>query len=491
MWVLTDEQRRDSLGVYGGSWAKTPFFDELAGSGCVFGNAYTPSPVCAPARASLLTGRSAASLRILNNDDRLPDENAAFLTDRFSGAGYQTASFGKVHYNNAAQAFETQAGRTLGDRVVYDRYLAAEPADAGAVGYDGTVHNWLFGGRFPGTRDDTPEAQNLRDALSFLDDGRDSDRPFFLRLSLNAPHTPVVVPAPYDTLVDPADIEIPLDYPVPPPGLAEHIYAYIMRHAGNHKMTQSQILRARQCYYGTVSMLDDLLREFFEQLERRGLLDNTIIAFVSDHGAHLGDHGFFQKQTYFDAAARVPFFLSGPGVAGGAVLSTPVSTGGLLPTLMELAGIDCPTRTHFPSLAACVGSGREPDSRPVFSEIDFGCWGYRDGDRYAMVRKGRWKLSLFRDDADPDRFRAGDGLMLFDLANDPGERRNLIPGAMGGKHGALRARGSGRAALDDDPAIARVVTELIADLDAWDRAKSDAACRKEADRGIAGAKENS
>ena len=97
-----------------------------------------------------------------------------------------------------------------------------------------------------------------------------------------------------------------------------------------------------------------------------------------------------------------------------------MSAGSILPTCLELAGLDVPA-TDFPSLAPVLNGG-EPEARPIVSEIDFGIWGYRDGDRYAMIRDGDWKLAVFRDE---DRFPDDDGIMLHHLPTDPGERRNL------------------------------------------------------------------
>ena len=424
LWILTDEQRADSLGCYGSAWAHTPCLDGLATRGVRFRSAYTPSPVCVSARAAMLTGQSNTRLGVLNNHHALSRDRARFLTEQFAAAGYSTASFGKQHYNcPGVRVFQLETGLVLDRRVAYMRFnVPVDEAESGVVYYPTEFRHWVLAGRFPGRLEDTAEAQNAALALDWL---RNEDRaqPFLLRLSLNAPHTPVVAPAPFDTLIDPDAIELPLDsgstITLPRP-IREHLCEV----AGSWRLTDEQIRRARQAYYGRVAFVDEIIRRFFEQVAALGGLDNTVVVFTSDHGCHLGDHAFVQKQSFYEASARVPLLMAGPGVAAG-VVRAPVNIGSILPTCLELAGLDCPEPTDFPSLARAACAGLEPLPNPVFSEIDFGIWDYRDGDRYVMVRDGDWKLAVFRDLTDKARFADADGIMLHNLADDPGERTNV------------------------------------------------------------------
>jgi arylsulfatase A-like enzyme len=276
-----------------------------------------------------------------------------------------------------------------------------------------------------------------------------------LRLSFNAPHTPVVTPAPFDTLVDPSVINLPLARAATDGGdmtfVSETHRAYLWDYAGTQRLTDDQIRRARQCYYGYVACVDHVFGHFMDALAAMGELDNTMIVYVADHGAHLGDHGFFQKQSFWDVSARVPFFFTGPGIRQApAPLTGPVSAGSLLPTLLDLAGLEVPPQVEFPSLKPVLCGDKDVAPAPVFSEIDYGLWGYRDGDRYVMVREGPWKLSLYRDPADSERFAGRDDRVLFNLDADPGERHNL--------------------AYDSD--YKDVVEDLIARIDRWDRRRS-------------------
>ncbi|NLS79508.1 MAG: sulfatase-like hydrolase/transferase [Chloroflexi bacterium] len=446
LWLMTDEQRADSLGFLGAPWARTPHLDRLARSGTCFAQAYTPSPVCIPARGCLLTGRAGSSIGVLNNHHILAPDDPQFLTWRLAAAGYQVATFGKQHYACQRRAFDLEGGQVLGDLVGYYEYKTpVDPQEAGVVRYDGGRSPWLFAGRYPGGADETPEMANVRAAQDWLR-GRDPARPFLLRVSFNAPHTPVVTPAPYDTLIDPGDIDLPLDGPQMAYASATH-REYLCDYAGSHRLTPEQIRRARQCYYGQVAFVDHAFGRLLEALGAMGSLENTVIAYVSDHGCHLGDHGFFQKQSFWEASARVPFFLAGPGIESS-VVRTPVSAGSLLPTLLELAGAEPPAGVQYPSLAAaCRGAAVAP--APVFSEVDYGLWFYRSGERYVMVRDGRWKLCLYRDPRDPRRCAGREDAVLYDLERDPGERENLAA----------------------QPAHAETVGRLVGLIDGWDRGR--------------------
>ena len=424
LWLMTDEQRADSLSYTGTPWAHTPNLDAVALSGTRFTSAYTPSPVCVSARACLLTGRHGSSIGMLNNHHRLALEDPRFLTWAFAAGGYQVASFGKHHYNCPRQAFDVEGGRVLGDRVHYFEYTSlGESDDAGVVRYDGGESPWLFAGRYPGGVDDTPEMENVAQALAWIR-RRDPSRPFLLRLSLNAPHTPVVTPAPFDTLVSLESIELPIDWSDDMAFASRTHQQYLCSYAGTHRLSEAQIRRSRQCYYGHVAFVDHVCGRLLNELAAMGELDNSLVAFVSDHGTHLGEHGFFQKQSFWDASARIPLFLDGPDICEQ-VLDAPVSSGSLLPTLLDLVGLPVPPQGEYASLAATVTGEDPPPSTPVFSEIDYGLWHYRSGDRRVMVRDGKWKLVLYRDPRDPDRFTSHDDRVLYDLVTDPGERINL------------------------------------------------------------------
>jgi arylsulfatase A-like enzyme len=432
LWLMSDEQRPDSLGCYGSPWAHSPVLDALASEGVLFESAYVPSPVCVPCRTALLTGHAASTNGVLHNQAALPDD-ARLLTWVFEDSGYETASFGKKHYflKGSRQAFHTEGGRATDDVVDAQNYGAGYRAEEhDAVQYKGSPgakekRRWILAGRFPADESRTAEARNVALAIDWLS-RRNSSKPFLLRLSMNAPHTPVVVPPKYLDLIDPDRIRLPGDGVFA--GRPKREQVYLSAFQGSEWMTAAHIRKIRRYYYARAAFLDAMLGRLLDWMRSRDLLANTLIAFVSDHGAHLGDHGLLQKQTFYEQVVTVPFFFTTPGGIQRARLRRPVNTMSLLPTLIEVAGLQCPP-VEAPSLARTLRTGAEPPANAIFSEIAFGYQGYRDNDRQVMVRSGRYKLSLFLDPADPAKFAGNADGALYDLERDPAETRNLYDAA--------------------------------------------------------------
>ena len=191
----------------------------------------------------------------------------------------------------------------------------------------------------------------------------------------------------------------------------------LMSMADATRLSTEQIRAMRRYYYGQVSWLDHLFGALLDWMQERGFLDDTIVAFISDHGTHLGDYGLVQKQTFYEPVVSVPFFFWHPNrIARGVELGEPVETRALLPTLLHLAGFQMPdTRS---SLAYELTAGKEPQPRPVFSEFTLGSFRIRHDDRLVMVRDENWKLSLCMDPEPHDG-------ALYNLTDDPMELTNL------------------------------------------------------------------
>lgn len=422
LWLMTDEQRCDSLGCYGSPWARTPHVDRLANEGCVFDSAITPAPVCLPARTSLLSSQYPAQTGVWYNDPEC-SSTAPYLLTSFREAGYQTASFGKQHYAEPTEggaAFATEAGPCLSDHVGYFNYAAGyDESPYGVLKYPGDIYPWIFGGRFPSSAEECAESRVISQAMQWLDT-RDPTSPFFLRVSFNGPHTPVTPPAPFGELIPAASITLPAAAESMPPVSPDWLTKELAGCASSDPMTASDIQRMRQCYYGEVVWLDSLFGRLLDWMRERGLLENCIVAYVSDHGTHLGDYGLVQKQTFFEPVVNVPFILSAPGrIKAGARYQTPVGIHSLLPTLMDLAGIEGGAMQCEPSLAGPLRRGHEPTARPIFSELTLQSFApyIQHRGRLVMVRNGDWKLSACVDPEVHD-------VVLYDLASDPHERCN-------------------------------------------------------------------
>lgn len=454
LWIMTDEQRPDSISVYDDRWARTPNIDRLAHEGVVFESAYCPSPMCIPSRTSMLTGLYPHETGVWQNA-----ENPGARTDirdlvrAFAAAGYQTASFGKQHYELPNAPFGTEEMIVLTERVGYTDYGSEyEATDFGAVRFAGPTP-WILGGTFPGTAEDTSEAEVVRRGLRWLANAVPS-QPFFLRLSFNGPHTPVVPPAPWDEVMEPEVVpqETRLEEEAP-----LWLQRLATEYAGLDRLPAGTLQKVRRSYYGYAAFLDHLVGTVLEALSAMGVSDETIVVYTSDHGTHLGDHGLVQKQTFYEQVATVPFVVRpSAGLASrsasGARIATPVETRLMLPALSAMCevGVDdgVPTdaqstggeprggkpgdvmrRRRAAEIAEAVASGREPAAEPVFSEYSLNPAVIRTHERLVLVRDGKWKLSM---NVDADEQGA-----LYDLHEDPQEVRNLFGAA---EHGETRSR---------------------------------------------------
>lgn len=249
---MTDEQRIDSLGCYGSKWAVSPHLDRLAEEGVVFERAFTPAPVCQPARVSLLTGKYPSETGVWYNRNIRDETELDHLVPLFAEAGYRTASFGKHHYLSSNRAFQTEFEKTWNDDVgpfqYADRY---DPERYNWVKYqhENAIHPWILGGTFPELMDRKAESICVREAVRWLQD-HPADKPFFLRLSFNAPHTPVVPPYPFDRLLRRGDVEYPAETEGPGEGQPRWLAESLKTFADASFLTREQILEARRYYYG-------------------------------------------------------------------------------------------------------------------------------------------------------------------------------------------------------------------------------------------------
>ena len=258
-------------------------------------------------------------------------------------------------------------------------------------------------------------------AIDALDDLCREDEPFFLRVSFHAPHVACYVPREY--YIDPASISLGL----PAAGELEGKPLFEqgpLRTYCAADLTPDQIGVCRGTYFGMVSLLDTQIGRMLEHLEARDILDDTLIAFTSDQGFQLGEHGLWKKRVFYEDNVRVPLILCWPRrIPAGSCVRGIVEHIDFLPTLLECAGLGVPTDIRGKSLMPLVtgqsGSGREA----AFCEIDHSqsmLEELRGGGRRVMVRTSEWKLVEFMDSrlSDPDG-------ALYNLADDPGERHNL------------------------------------------------------------------
>jgi len=460
--VITDQQRSDTIAALGADHVDTPVLDRLVAEGTAFTRTYVTAPSCSPSRASLFTGVYPHSLGVLRNETLWRHSWVELLAD----AGYHCVNVGKMHTN----PWETPLGfheRTVvenkdrdhpGVPFFHDQWDKALRA-RGAVKPTRTVHRTEPGyrerlGAFEWELDEDLHADVFvgQQAVWWLDtypraSDADSavpgssapglDAPFFLQVGFPGPHPPYdPVPRhlePYRERDVPLPVRSEQEIDAQPDALkelrAQHLDVDHDSVVHLAEPTEAQSLRQRRHYLANVSMIDEQVGLLLEALERRGVLQETVVVFTSDHGDALGDHGHSQKWTMYEPSVRVPAIVWGPGrVAAGQRVDALTSMMDLGPTVLELAGVEPPAwmeaRSLVPVLRGQPWRGREH----VFSEHARDMILTGTG-LMTMVRDERWKYVELLD---------SDQGQLFDLVADPDEMRTLWDAPDGSE--AARAR---------------------------------------------------
>jgi choline-sulfatase len=427
----------------------TPHLKALAARSARFANNYTASPLCAPGRASFMSGQLPSRTGVYDNAAEFVSSIPTFA-HHLRGAGYYTCLSGKMHFVGPDQLHGFE------ERLTTDIY----PADFG----------WTPDYRKPGERIDwwyhnlgsvtgagvaeTSNQMEYDDEVTFLASqklyqlSREQDdanrRPWCVTVSLSHPHDPYVARRQYWDLyencqaLDPETPFIPYD--------RQDTHSQRLYRASDYasfEITPEQVRRSRRGYFANISYVDDKLGELLDVLKRTRMLDDTIILFCSDHGDMLGERGLWFKMSFFEGSARVPLMIAGKGVPA-TLVEAPVSNLDVTPTLCDLAGIDIAAIapwTDGQSLLPLLDG--KPRTAPALME-------YAAEGSYAplvALRDGKYKFVHCELDAP----------QLFDLEADPLERDNLA----------------------DDPANATLVAAFLEKVRArWDMAAFDGAVRE-------------
>ena len=430
--LLTDQERHDLVGD-GPLPVETPNLDRLHESGVTFTRAYTPISICSSARASLLTGRFPHAHGVLNNVHESDAIRTGLPTDvptfgeRLREAGYTNTYVGKWHVGRergpADFGFEYLGGSDrFHDRGLesgfedYQRDLGVDPDD---VEVRDPIHAEFRDDRFliAGRSTVPPEATRahyLAERTIERLDTVGADRPFLHRTDFLGPHHPYVVPDPYASMYDPADVE-------PWPSFAEtfagkpQVQENYRTYRGVESFDRDVWAELLAKYMGFMTLIDDQVGRILAALAEHGLDDDTLVVHASDHGDFVGGHRQFNKgPLMYEDTYRIPLAFDGPGVAGGGrARDELVSLVDAMPTLLEVAGEPVPDGVQGRSLVPLL-AGEDPDWRDAaFAEYhgdEFGLYSQR------MVRTGRFKYVYNAPDVDE----------LYDLRADPAELNNLV-----------------------------------------------------------------
>lgn len=416
--VMFDQLAPQSLAMHGHPLVKTPHLDALAADGVVFDNAYCASPLCAPARFAMMTGRLCSSIDAWDNAAELRSEFPTFC-HHLRRLGYFTALAGKMHFVGADQLHGYE------QRLTTDMY----PADFGwTPDWRHPEKRWFWyhnmqsvveAGVYERTLEiDFDEEVAHQSERKLYDLGRHGDgRPWFLTASFMHPHDPFMTPRAYWDRYEHDAIDMPRVQP-PLPGEADphtrrmhHLYA-----TGDYRVTDEHVRNARHAYYGMISWADEQLGRLLHVLGVTGQRDDTIVIVTSDHGEMLGERGLWYKMTFFERSARVPLVVTAPERFTRRRVAANVSHLDLLPTLVELAGGDL---AETAEAAPCDGRSLLPELRGGSAGLDDCVLGeyFAEGVDQPMFMIKRGGLKYIACQGDPPQ--------LYDLATDPDERVNL------------------------------------------------------------------
>jgi choline-sulfatase len=425
LFLMADSLVARLTGIYGNGAGATPNLDRLAAEGVVFENAYCNSPLCAPSRASLVTGRYVSDIGCLDNANEFLSEWPT-IGHALGAAGYETAIVGKMHFIGCDQhhGFDHRIALEADYSLGHDPGAYRMAADwDGPLGGNPEGNEWMGPSYvasdkwdrylFHYERDETIH----REALAHLGGKTADSAPFFCCASYHAPHNPFWIPEEFRARFR----NQPLPLPSVPEGMNtchgpmdEWLNAFHFIPEIEDRLLEPDNLRwLYETYFGVVADFDRRVGELLETLEKQGLRESTAVVLTSDHGDMLGERGMIQKRYLYEASVRVPLVFSWPGHwPAGARLRHAVSLVDLLPTFAAMAGTAGPEDAPGLDLLPSVRHGSEPDPRIVFSEY------HGEGVRAPcfMAVEGPFKYLYVH----------GYEERLYHLEDDPGEFHNLI-----------------------------------------------------------------
>ncbi|HEC38657.1 hypothetical protein LCGC14_0553450 [marine sediment metagenome] len=432
--IFPDQHRGDILGCMGDPVAITPNLDMLASEGILFTQCFTNSPLCVPARATLMTGQYVSEHGVINNNMEASSSSQSHVRN-IRDAGYHTAVIGKTHL------YQHIAGNDTKDKINVIREwgfndiheitgpIASIRHDSPYTDYlkkKGLleVHRkylrdyfieWRRGEAKPWKLQPSPlptedhlDSYTGQKAVDWINNYR-NEKPFYLQICFPGPHDPFDSPQEYRDMYNsekmPSGI---LEKPEKPyPGNIR----FVLNWSGLDGMTKAQNQLMKTFYYGKITLIDEWIGKIMKTLEEKELLDNTWIIYTSDHGEMLGDHMMSHKIVFYEGALRIPLIIRPPGGIDGWKCNGLTDHIDIAASLIKIADAkpleDCEGRSLISQvLAGPENQGAQKGKKVVFSQV-LG---------YTMTRSERYKLVV--------RSRNLEPVELYDLQNDPNELEN-------------------------------------------------------------------
>lgn len=433
IFFLTDQHRADTLGAYGNQVARTGHLDALAASGTRFDRWYTPTAICTPARASLLTGMAPFRHKLLANYERNVGyqedlrEGQFTFSEALRGAGYNCGLIGKWHVgtNKERDAFGFDGAQLHGwhNPVEHPDYLAYLE-ERGLPGYEisdqmrGTLPNGGPGNLLAARLHQPVEAtfehyladRTIELLRRYAAEQRDTGRPFFLALHYFGPHLPYIVPDAYFDMFDPDQIELPKSvaetFASKPP-----VQKNYSAHWTFDSMSEAESRKLIAVYWGYVTLIDEQIGRVLAVAEELGLMDSTAFFFSSDHGEFTGAHRLHDKgPAMYEDIYRTAGIVRLPGAPEGQVRREFVSLLDCTATILDWCGLDPAPAVDSRSLLPLV-RGEDPDwDDDIVCEFH----GHHFPLPQRMIRSDRYKLVV-----NPESVNE-----LYDLVVDPDELLN-------------------------------------------------------------------
>ncbi len=447
VFLFSDQHAQRIARCYGDPVAETPNLDRLAAAGVTFDNTYCPAPLCVPSRMSLLAGRYPNELDCRTNHETLHTDVPTFA-HALGVAGYAPVLVGRMHVLGPDQTHGF-AQRRVGD--IGATWAGGPQPDLGAInaarGSSGPTFHWSGAGATSYLRFDQDVTAG---ALTYLDEvaaqrSAGDQTPFFLTAGWFLPHHPYIAEA--------EDYAV-FEGRVPPPRLSpdepEHPFIRSWREQTKVvDLPHDVMIRARTAYYGNVRLIDRMIGQILDRLEAHGLAENTLVIYASDHGDQIGERGLWCKNTMYEQSVKVPLVMAWPGrLPPQQRRDHVVNLMDLNATMLDAAGAEPLPGSRGRSL---LGIARDPTrswQNETFSEYYAGLISVdTKPQQHRMVRSDRWKLIYYH----------GMPVQLFDLADDPDERRDL---ARSPEHAEIREALTERVLDGWDPdAIGRRMAE--------------------------------
>ncbi|HIL83651.1 MAG TPA: iduronate-2-sulfatase [Pseudomonadales bacterium] len=407
--IMSDDLKASALPAYGNTVCKTPNIDRLAKSGMVFERAYCQGLACSPSRPSMLRSIYPKS-----------KATAPTIGEHLQKHGMHTARVGKIFHMPVPHAqldgsngrdvaecwterYNTKTAETFSPGLY--RLLNSDIVTRKIEGRDAKGPNRMWATVETDKEDGSDQADYMvaTKAVELLRERKKAGKPFFLGVGFVRPHFPMVQPKKFFNMYPQQKMKIPpliqgdLD-DIPPAGRGPD-------GKGLNEMEQSR-RRMWQAYYGSVTFMDEQLGRVLNELDRLGLRGSTAIIFTTDHGYHLGEHGFWQKANLHEEVVRVPLIVSAPGIKPGRTSSF-VELVDLYPTWTDLLGLPMPKGLHGKSLTPIL---RNPDAKVRNTALSIH---NRAG---GGLRSAQWHYMNY----------AGKGEELYDMIKDPDQYTNVV-----------------------------------------------------------------